>query len=326
MSSLGNLGNLLNGYGIRVCDLTGAGHQQVLINGITEVVSGNSVTVTARWYLGDFTNGQQPWPLVSQTTQFYPSEPLGQMLQGDYTGAGHQQILYFDGASAWWLGDMATGQLSWTNPVVAGMGDDLPNEIGSQSFWVGDFTGAGHQQVLYYAGYSERWFFGDIVSGPLGFKELVSPTAEVGNLVDGFHGVWIGDFEGAGHQQVLSYSGGDVGYWFLGGIADGQLVWKNRISQTAGDLIYDNDKGILVADHGIWPGDFTGAGQQQCLVLDDRNGSWNLGDMANGSLNWNDNVGNSAQYGKLLDSNHLIWIGDFTGAGHQQGGLSRCPR
>ena len=310
-----NLGNLLDGYhGIKIGNFTGAGHQQVLINGLLQF---NDGSLASQWYLGDMAGGPLLWNLVNQTSQFVPSRSVGTWISvGNFTGAGREQVLYY-GNGPWWLGDMAGGQLGWENLVSHGIGD-LPD--GRHGIWIGNFTGAGHQQVLIYNGGDGRgdgqWYFGDIAGGPLGWKNLVSQNAEVGNLVDGFHGTWIGDFTGAGHQQVLAYTGGE-GYWFLGDIAGGQFVWKNRISKTAGDLLFDNDRGLLVNDHRIWIGDFTGAGHQQCLVLDDRDGRWYLGDIANGTLNWK-NVGNSAQYGNLLGGNHEIWIGNFTGARHQQ--------
>lgn len=46
-----------------------------------------------------------------------------------------------------------------------------------------------------------------------------------GNLIDGQHPVWLGDFTGSGRTQVLFYYGGD-GNWWLGDTANGQLGWS----------------------------------------------------------------------------------------------------
>ena len=42
--------------------------------------------------------------------------------------------------------------------------------------------------------------------------------------------------------------------------------------------------------------------------------SWNDNDLANNQLNWNF-VGNTANFGNLLDGHHILWDGDFNGDG-----------
>ena len=51
-----------------------------------------------------------------------------------------------------------------------------------------------------------------------------------GNLIDGQHLIWIADFTGTGHAQVMVYYAGD-GNWWLGDMVGGQLQWS-LVSQT----------------------------------------------------------------------------------------------
>ena len=48
----------------------------------------------------------------------------------------------------------------------------------------------------------------------------LSQSAGIGNLLDGQHPIWIADFTGAGHAQVMFYYAGDGNWcrkvWYLG--------------------------------------------------------------------------------------------------------------
>jgi hypothetical protein len=54
---------------------------------------------------------------------------------------------------------------------------------------------------------------------------LVSQSGGFGNLIDGQHPIWIADFTGAGHAQIMFYYAGD-GNWWLGDMQGGQLNWS----------------------------------------------------------------------------------------------------
>jgi hypothetical protein len=53
-----------------------------------------------------------------------------------------------------------------------------------------------------------------------------------GDLLDGHHPVWIADFRGVGHGQVLFHYPG-YGNWWLGDIVNNRLQWS-LVSQSAG--------------------------------------------------------------------------------------------
>jgi hypothetical protein len=74
-----------------------------------------------------------------------------------------------------------------------------------------DFTGAGHLQVLFYVGGDHNWWLG-AHQYPLTRRQAEN-TAGFGNLLDGQHQFWTGDFTGVGHSQVLFYHGGESNWW-----------------------------------------------------------------------------------------------------------------
>ena len=59
--------------------------------------------------------------------------------------------------------------------------------------------------------------------------------AGFGNLFDGEHAIWIADFSGVGHAQVMIYHAkvGNtlIGHWWLGDIVGSELQWS-VVSQT----------------------------------------------------------------------------------------------
>ena len=299
VSQSAGFGNLIDGnHPIWIGDFTGAGHAQVMF-----YYKGDG-----HWWLGSMANGQLNWSLVSQSAGF------GNLIDGnhpiwtaDFTAAGHAQVMfYYKGDGHWWLGNMVNGQLNWSLvSQSAGFGNLID---GNHPIWIADFTAAGHAQVMFYYKGDGHWWLGNMVNGQLNWS-LVSQSAGFGNLIDGNHPIWIADFTGARHAQVMFYYKGD-GHWWLGNMANDQLSWS-LVSQSAG---FGN---LIDGNHPIWIADFTGSGHAQVLFYYKGDGHWWLGNMANSQLNWS-LLSESAGFGNLIDGHHSIWIADFTGVGHAQ--------
>jgi len=64
--------------------------------------------------------------------------------------------------------------------------------------------------VLFYYGGDSNWWLRDFNAANW---RLVGNTAGFGNMLDGQHPIWIGDFTGVRHSQVLFYYGGDSNWW-----------------------------------------------------------------------------------------------------------------
>jgi hypothetical protein len=293
-------GNLLDGkHPIWIGDFTGSGQTQVLFY----------YSADGHWWLGDFKSGVSiEWSLVSESAGF------GNLLDGkhpiwigDYTHSGHQQVLfYYSGDGNWWLGDMTAGQMAWTLVGnTAGFGNLLD---GKHPIWFGDFGGVGRTQVMFHYSTDGNWWLGDLQGGQLKWT-LVNNSLGFGNLLDGKHPIWIGDYTHSGHQQVLFYYSGD-GNWWLGDVTAGQMAWKLAGNTTG----FGN---LLDGKHPMWFGDFAGVGRTQVLFYYSSDGNWWLGDLQGGQLKWT-LVNNSTGFGNLLDGNHPIWIGDFAGVGRKQ--------
>ena len=68
-------------------------------------------------------------------------------------------LFYFPGDDNWWLGQLVNGQLTWTprrqhRRLRHAINDGRP-------FWIGDFTGNGSTDVLFYFPGDDNWWLGD---------------------------------------------------------------------------------------------------------------------------------------------------------------------
>jgi kumamolisin len=117
---------------------------------------------TQLWWLGTITNNKLTWQNVAHTGfgQIGDGRPTW---AGDFTGAGHSQILFYSPADDnWWLGTIGdNGQLAW--PLV-GNTARFGNLADGRRFWTGDFTGAGHNQIMFYDSSDNNWWLGTIWS------------------------------------------------------------------------------------------------------------------------------------------------------------------
>ncbi|MFN8466376.1 MAG: DUF4157 domain-containing protein [Caldilineaceae bacterium] len=298
VSRSAGFGNLLDGqHPIWIADFSGAGHMQVMF-----YYAGDG-----NWWLGNMVGGQLQWASVSQSAGF------GNLLDGqhliwtaDFSGVGHTQVMfYYAGDGTWWLGDLNDAQLQWNAVSRPGFASLVGSNVKT---WTADFTGVGHSQIMFYYAGDGNWWLGDMAGGQLQWT-LASRSAGFGNLLDGQHPIWIADFGGVGHTQVMFYYAGD-GNWWLGDMAGGQLQWT-LASRSAG---FGN---LLDGQHPIWIADFGGVGHTQVMFYNAGDGNWWLGDMAGGQLQWT-LVSRSAGFGNLLDGLHPLWIANFSGVGHAQ--------
>ena len=234
---------------------------------------------------------------------------------GPFAQLGHPQVLmYYQGDDNWWLGDLQAGQLNWGTKPVGNTEGFGPLLDGEHPIWIGDFKGVGHSQVLMYYQGDHNWWLGDLQAGQLDWGTTpIGNTAGFGPLLDGEHPMWIGDFKGVGHPQVLMYYQGDHNWW-LGDLQAGKLNWGTTpIGNTAGF------GPLLDGGNTIWIGDFSQFDHAQVLMYYQGDHNWWLGDLEGGQLNWGTTpVANTAGFGPLLDGEHPMWIGDFKGVGHPQ--------
>jgi hypothetical protein len=129
------------------------------------------------------------WSLVGSTAGFGHGINDGRPFWiGDFTGGGSDDVLfYFPGDDNWWLGTMQGGQLTWSFVGnTAGFGHGIND---GRPFWIGDFTGGGSDDVLFYFPGDDNWWLGSLTDVPAENPEcqtlrasIAAARAEIRNL------------------------------------------------------------------------------------------------------------------------------------------------
>jgi M6 family metalloprotease-like protein len=218
------------------------------------------------------------------------------------TFAGSQaQALYYDADSHdWWLLGLG-GQPAWSYVGNTwGFGNLLD---GRHYIYVGSFSDSDLKSILFYHGRDSNWWLGTISNGALTWRGL-GDTAGYGDLTDGAHLIWTGDFNGDGRDEIIMYHERDSNWW-LGSIVNSRLTWSG-IGNTAGF-------GPLIGNaHRFWVGNFTAYNQRQLLMHFSGDGNWWSGVMTDNRLQWS-TIGNTRGFGNLLSGDHAIYCGQFGG-------------
>ena len=77
---------------------------------------------------------------------------------GDFNGDGKDEIIfYYPGDQNWWLGKFTGTTLSWD---FAGNTAGFGQVADGRPFWVGDFTQAGKDSLLFYYPGDDNWWIG----------------------------------------------------------------------------------------------------------------------------------------------------------------------
>jgi hypothetical protein len=228
--------------------------------------------------------------------------PAHRVFSGDYNGDGKTDaLMYYSGDGNWWMGLSDGSQLSWHNAGnTAGFGNLLD---GGHAFYQGDFNHDGKADVLFYFSGDGNWWLGSSDGNMLTWK-VIGNNNSLGNVVDGKHRVSTGDYNNDGKTDVLVYNSGD-GNWSMG-ISDGSALTWSSAGNTGG---FGN---LLDGSHALYDGDFDGDGKADVLFY--YNGDQNLWlGRSNGSaLSWS-GVGNTTNFGNLIDRSHRLVAGDFNG-------------
>jgi hypothetical protein len=220
---------------------------------------------------------------------------------GDFDGNGKTDVLVYANADGSWRFGLSDGtKLTWSvASTTPGYGDLLD---GTRRTFIGDFTGDGKSDVLFYFNGDGNWWLGASTGTSLTWSKM-STTSGYGNLLDGSHALYTGDFDGNGKADVLFYYNGD-GNWWLGASDGTALNWKNLGSTSS----YGN---LLASDHRLLTGDFNGDGKRDVLMYSGGDGNWWLGASTGTSLTWSQ-AGNRVGLG---DWSHRFFVGDYDGDG-----------
>ncbi len=298
MACYDGFGNLADGRPLWVGDFAGDAKTDVLF-----YFPGDR-----NWWLGQFdAAGKLNWNLAGNTAGF------GQVWDGrpfwvaDFTGTGKKDVLfYFPGDRNWWLGQFdAAGSLSWS---LAGNTAGFGQVGDGRPIWIGDFTGTGKREVLFYFPGDRNWWLGRFdAAGKLSWS-LAGNTAGFGQVGDG-RPIWVADFAGTGKTDVLFYFPGDRNWWLGRFDAAGKLTWELAGNTAGFGQVWDG--------RPFWVADFAGTGKKDVLFYYPGDRNWWLGQFdAAGKLTWS-LAGNTAGFGQVGDG-RPIWVGDFTGTAKRE--------
>ena len=252
------------------------------------------------WWLGTIVNNQFQWAHIGNTAGF------GQVWDGrpiwiaDFTGGGTSDILfYYPGDYNWWLGTIVNNQLQWAHAGnTAGFGQVWDG----RPIWIGDFTGGGTSDIVFYFPGDTNWWLGTFANNQLQWSHLGN-TSGFGQVLDG-RPIWIGDFTGGGTSDVLFYFPGDRNWW-LGTVVNNQLQWAHAGNTAGFGQVWDG--------RPLWIGRFN-SDRDQVLFYFPGDSNWWLGTVLNNQLQWT-LIGNTIGFGQVWDG-RPFWIGDFTGGGN----------
>jgi hypothetical protein len=236
------------------------------------------------------------------------SYPAGhRVFAGDFTGDGKTDMLMYYGASdnTWWLGTSDGSKLAW-----AGAGDSKPYgnmADNAHVFFTGDFNGDKKQDMVVFGSADNKWHLGASNGISLVWSDFAA-TGNFGNLLDGAHRIFTGDYDGDGKRDALFYYGNN-GDWWLGKSNGVTLNWSRAANLPV--ATYGN---LIDGSHLIFDGDFNGDGKADVLFLNASDHNWWMGISDGTNLTFHQ-AGNTDGYGNLADNSHRILTGDFTGDG-----------
>jgi hypothetical protein len=227
------------------------------------------------WWLGTFAGEQLFWTLAGNTTGFgnISNDPF---YLGDFTGSGQTSILFYSpGDFNWWLGTFSGTQLTWN---LAGNTKGFGQVNDGRPFWVGRFSAANRDNILFYFPGDGNWWLGSFAGNQLSWT-LAGNTGKPGS---GFGNIskdpfYVGDFTGSGRSSLLFYSPGDFNWW-LGTFSGAQLSW-NLAGNTAGF-------GQVNDGRPFWVGPFSAANRDNILFYFPGDGNWWLGSFVGNQLSW----------------------------------------
>jgi thermolysin len=181
------------------------------------------------WWLGTFNGSQFAWSYAGNTAGFGHAINDGRPFwTGDFNGDRRKDMLfYYPGDDNWWLGTHQGpgGQLVWSFAGNTGGFGHAIND--GRPFWVGNFSRADRDEVMFYYPGDGNWWLGTFNGSQLAWSYASNTSGFGRNIYDG-RPFWINDFNGDRRKDVMFYYPGDGNWWLGSHPGPGwQVRWSN---------------------------------------------------------------------------------------------------
>ena len=223
---------------------------------------------------------------------------------GDIDGDHKTDAIVYDGNDQRWrIGRSDGDALTWR---LLSPGNGVANLLdGRHRVSIGDYDGDGKSDVLVYSAADGSWRLGAADGGALTWR-LLGNTGGFGDLLDGSHAFFDGDWNGDGRRDVLFFYNGD-GNWWMGVSSGTALSWH-----LAGN---GNSFGNLIdRSHRVLVGDWNGDRRSDLLFHYNGDDNWWMGIGDGDGFAWHLAAQTSHDV-DLLDLRHRIYVGDHDGDG-----------
>jgi GxGYxY sequence motif in domain of unknown function N-terminal/GxGYxYP putative glycoside hydrolase C-terminal domain/FG-GAP-like repeat len=226
-----------------------------------------------------------------------------QLFTGDFNGDGKTDLaFYYNGDGSVWLGTSTGTAFTWASLGTTALGNWLD---GKHRVHVGDYDGNGKADFSVYDSTTGTISFG-LSSGASLAWDSASSVGGFGDLLDGAHGLFDGDFNGDGKQDLVFFYNGDGSVW-LGASSGTALTWS-QMGNVSG---FGN---LIDYAHDLFAGDFNADGKTDLGFYYAGDGSVWLG-LSNGTaLAWAQ-ASSTTGMGNLIDLNHRLYTADVNGDG-----------
>jgi hypothetical protein len=255
---------------------------------------------TGDWWMARSDGAALTWHKAGNTSGFGNLLDGGHLLTtGDFDHDGKTDVLfYFQGDGNWWVGRSDGDQLAWHKAATT-----ATNLLdGKHRVFTGDYTGDGRTDVLTYASADGAWSMGVSDGTALAFH-AAGNTGGFGNLLDGSHALYEGDWNGDGKRDLMFYYVGDGNWWM--GLSDGATIAWHGAGNTAG---FGN---LIARDHRVLVGDFDGDHRSDVMFHYAGDGAWWMGLSDGATIAWHAAGASTGEH--LLDWSHRLYVGDADG-------------